>query len=73
MKLKKWENPNLTSLNVESTEICTYDAPHHWHCMKCNKKVISPLIKPGPPETYHCPDPLCDAELVNIGCGAHPS
>ncbi|ELC8441844.1 hypothetical protein QYB59_000850 [Clostridium perfringens] len=71
MKLKKWENPNLTSLNVEATETCPYHSPDYWHCPQCNEGVVSPVVKPGP--TYHCPKLGCDAELIDVGCGPHPS
>lgn len=65
MKLKKWKNPNLTSLNVEATESSTYDSPHYWHCPKCG-----PIVSPNPDLT--CPNE-CGNNLIDIGCGPHPS
>lgn len=65
MKLKKWENPNLTSLNIEATETCTYDSPHYYHCNNCHKPVVLPT------QDFKCPD--CGGPVTEIGCGPHPS
>lgn len=66
MKLKKWKNPNLTSLNVGATETCTYDSPHYWHC-----NTHGPIVSPGPNLT--CPKPNCGETLIDVGCKPHPS
>lgn len=64
MRLKKWENPNVTSLNLELTKSCTYDSPHYWHCKKCG-----PIISPG--QNFTCQN--CGQQLIDVGCGPHPS
>lgn len=45
MKLKKWENPNLTSLNLSETNADTYHHPTAWHC----SNPICPTNLPGYP------------------------
>lgn len=67
MKLKKWKNPNLTSLNVEATEACTYDSPHYWHC-NTHGPIVSPKEENG---KFLCPK--CGNPLIDVGCGPHPS
>ncbi|EGT3615405.1 hypothetical protein FHH43_04015 [Clostridium perfringens] len=69
MKLKKWENPNLTSLNVEATETCTYDSPHYWHCTGTCGAIES--VYKDDAGTFRCLK--CNQPAFEVGCGPHPS
>lgn len=75
MKLKKWENPNLTSLDLSETKSDTFDMPHLWQCPTCKKTSVHVGSHPGEsPDKAYCDQ--CHRELTEddyIGFGPHPS
>lgn len=63
MEIKKWENPEMVSLNSKETkeESNTKDWPHMWHCLGCGKKLYVPKC--------NCANP----NVICIGpCEEHP-
>ncbi|MDZ5252895.1 hypothetical protein [Clostridium sp. LIBA-8841] len=70
MKLKKWKNPNLTSLNVKETYENTFDYPHAWQCPKCGPTTATEGID-GAFRCDKCKTILGKGDWV--GDGPHPS
>lgn len=71
MKLKKWENPNLTSLNLSETKNDTFHFPTAWHCPTCGPITATFDKNAG---FYKCDG--CGIELNRdhwVGDGPHPS
>lgn len=63
MQTKKWENPEIVSLNSKETknEPTTKDWPHMWHCLNCGRKLYTNNCK--------CDNP----NVVYLGpCEPHP-
>ncbi len=71
MEIKKWENPEIISLNSKETKECEVpiDEPHYWHCTTHGKLTVADIIY----EDGIVLCATCRKEVIHVGCGPHPS
>ncbi|MGL4570213.1 MAG: hypothetical protein ACRCVJ_04035 [Clostridium sp.] len=76
MQIKKWENPEVVSLNTKDTkEPSLFHEPTAWQCLTCNKPTSATPVTPGQNnlgDPHRCD--LCGStNVIWIGDGQHPS
>ncbi|MEG1003866.1 MAG: hypothetical protein RSF37_10715 [Clostridium sp.] len=77
MQIKKWENPEVLSLNSKDTKNPDgFHYPTAWHCPTCGPVTATPVNKAvGAPDGPHSCD-VCKKLLYQenwVGDGNHPS